>query len=139
MRCTGLCRVLLRWRNQRCADVDVTGGGFGIHETVFRPTSRWLGADPDSSKKRRQTGNLKMQCLHVNISDRYTCATNGSYSVLFVLGHVSNRDTKIFISSCNIPHFTMCRTQAKKPHINCRKGLTFGRETQTNAPWRVPR
>jgi hypothetical protein len=66
-----------------------------------------------------------MQCLQVNISDRYTCATNDFYSVLFGTGHVGNRDTKVFIYSCNIPHFTMRRTQAKKPHINCRKGLRY--------------
>ena len=66
-----------------------------------------------------------MQCLQVNISDRYTCVTNGFYSALFGPGHVSNRDTKVFIYSCNIPHFTMRRTQAKKPHINCRKGLNI--------------
>jgi hypothetical protein len=77
------------------------------------------------AEKRRQTGNLKMQCLQVNISDRYTCATNGFYSALFGPGHVGNRDTKVFIYSCNIPHFTMRRTQAKKPHINCRKGLRY--------------
>ena len=73
----------------------------------------------DSSKRKSQTGNLIMHCLQVNISDRYPRATNGFYSTLFGLGHVGNRDTKVFIYSCNIPHFTMCRTQAKKPHINC--------------------
>ena len=39
------------------------------------------------------------------------------------------RDTKVFIYSCNIPHFTMRRTQAKKPHINCRKGLNISSMT----------
>ena len=77
------------------------------------------------AEKRHKTGNLKMQCLHVNISDRYTYVTNDFYSALFVPGHVGNRGTKVLIYSCNIPQFTMRRTQAKKPHINCRKGLRY--------------
>ena len=64
-----------------------------------------------------------MQCLQVNISDRYTCATNVSYSALFVPGHVGNRDTKAFIYNCNIPHSTMRRTQAKMPVFNSVKEL----------------
>ena len=42
-----------------------------------------------------------MQCLQVNISDRYTGATNGFYSALFSPGHVGNRDTKVCLYSCN--------------------------------------
>ena len=61
---------------------------------------------------------IKMQCLQVNISDRNIYATNGFYSAPFSSGHVGNRDTKVFIYSCNIPHFTMRRTQAKKHHFN---------------------
>ena len=68
---------------------------------------------------------IKMQCLQVNISDRNIYATNGFYIASFSPGHVDNRDTKAFIYSCNVPHFTMRRTQAKKPHFNCRKGLTL--------------
>ena len=64
---------------------------------------------------------IKMQCLQVNISDRYIYPTNGFYSVSSSSGHVDNWYTKVFIYSCNIPHFTMRRTQAKNAHFNCRK------------------
>ena len=74
-----------------------------------------------------------MQCLQVNISDRHIYATNGFYSASSSLGHVGNRDTKVFIYSCNIPHFTMRRTQAKKHHSNCRKGLIPANQTDTAA------
>ena len=66
---------------------------------------------------------IKMQCLQVNISDQNSYATNGFDSASFSSGRVCNRGTKVFIYSCNTPHFTMRRTQAQKPHFNCRKGL----------------
>ena len=81
-----------------------------------------------------------MQRLQVNISDRYTCATNGFYSTLFGPEHVGNRDTKAFIYSCIASHSTMRRTltQAKLPVFNSVKGLKAEHETLStfNPPWK---
>ena len=59
-----------------------------------------------------------MQCLQVNISDRYTYATSVFYSALFGPCHVDNRGTNIFIYSCNTQHSMIRRTQAKMPVFN---------------------
>ena len=78
-------------------------------------------AAPEKTSDRKLIHYLKMQCLQVNISDRYTCATNIFYSVLFGPDHVGNRDTKAFIYSCIASHFTMRRTQAKSLYfVFCR-------------------
>ena len=62
-----------------------------------------------------------MQCLQVNISDRHTGANNGFSSALFRLDHVGNWDTELCLYSCNITYSSIRWTQAKKPHVNCRK------------------
>ena len=77
--------------------------------------------------KRRQTSNLKIQCLHAFISDRYTRATNGFYSALFSRDHADNCHTKVYPPSYNTPHFPTTRTQAVSDLVMTSKGLRLSR------------
>ena len=56
--------------------------------------------------------------LEIFRTDILVHATNVFCSALFSQGRVGNRDTKVFIYSCNTPHSTMRRTHAKMLAFN---------------------